>query len=480
MIKKSLGFNAIISGLQKLLSIIFPLITFPYISRILSVSGIGKVNFVTSVISYFILIAGLGINNYAIREGARIRSNKDKLNDFANEMFTINMYSTVFAYLLLFLFAVLTPKLYNLSFLLIIQSTTILGTTIGINWLYSIYEDYVYITIRTLVFQILSLLLVLTLIKNRNDYIVYAFILVLSSVGSNIFNLFRSKKYINLRLVRRTNFKKHIRPILVIFSSAVAISVYVNSDITILGILKGNYEVGLYSTSVKIYNIAKQIMSAMIVVTLPRLSSYISDNNYKLFKKSANTLFKSVILLGLPASIGILLLSKNIIYIIAGQKFIQASASLAILGPTIFFSILSSYETYVLLLPMKRERIQLFATILSAIINFGFNFLLIPFLGINGAAITTLLSEITVFLIEFKIIFENRELFSIFKFECMDLRLLFVGNLGVVIICILSKVLFQSAVLQFLIAVIFSITFYVIVMYFGKFSVLRELKNKED
>ena len=92
--KKSLQFNAFISGMQKLLSIIFPLITFPYITRVLQVETVGKINFVTSVISYFILIAGLGINNYAIREGASIRNDKKKIEQFSSEIFTINIIGT--------------------------------------------------------------------------------------------------------------------------------------------------------------------------------------------------------------------------------------------------------------------------------------------------------------------------------------------------------------------------------------------------
>ena len=250
--KKSLQFNAFISGMQKLLSIIFPLITFPYITRVLQVETVGKINFVTSVISYFILIAGLGINNYAIREGASIRNDKKKIEQFSSEIW---------------------GKLHDYTLLIIIQSFSIIGGTIGINWLYSIYEDYVYITIRTLIFQIISLVLMFLFVKEQHDYYLYTSIVVLANVGSNIFNLIHSRKYLKLKVTKDINLKKHLKPILIIFASTIAITIYVNSDITILGWLCDDYTVGIYSVSVKVYSILKQVIASIIIVALPRMSS---------------------------------------------------------------------------------------------------------------------------------------------------------------------------------------------------------------
>ena len=359
MKEKSLMGNAFLSGGQKLLSIIFPLITFPYISRILLVEDVGKINFVTSIISYFLLIAGLGINNYAIREGAKIREDKEKLNKFASEMYSINIFTTIITYILLIIVSVVAKDLKEYYNLLLIHSISILGTTIGVNWIYSIYEDYLYITLRTLVIQLISLILMFILVKEPNDYIIYTMITVFANVGGNIFNFVHSKKYVTLKLTLKTNIKKHIKPILIIFASSIAVTIYVNSDMTMLGIFCDDYNVGLYSRSVRIYTIVKQMIAAMVVVMLPRLSNEILNNKKEDYEKHVRDVFLNIIMLALPIGIGLFCTADNIMLIIAGEKYVEAVNALSVLGISSIFAVMSSFTTYCVLLPLKLEKIQI-------------------------------------------------------------------------------------------------------------------------
>ena len=153
--KKSVGINAVLNIIKQCCAIIFPLITFPYASRVLGVENYGKVNFGTSIISYFTLLAGLGITNYAIREGARIRDNKENFSAFVNEVFTINVVTTLISYAALFLTLIFWDKLGSYRVLILIQSLSILFTTIGTDWINSIYEEYAYITIRYVIVHII-------------------------------------------------------------------------------------------------------------------------------------------------------------------------------------------------------------------------------------------------------------------------------------------------------------------------------------
>ena len=139
--QKSISINLIANGIKTLMSVLFPLITFPYASRVLGATGIGKVNYATSIISYFSMFAALGIATYAIREGARIRDDKEKFSKFAKEMLNINLLTTVIAYVALLIFLCL-PILKNYKILLIILSGTIVFTTIGMEWLFIIKEEY--------------------------------------------------------------------------------------------------------------------------------------------------------------------------------------------------------------------------------------------------------------------------------------------------------------------------------------------------
>ena len=271
--KKSLRKNAVLSAGQKLLSIVFPLITFPYISRVLRVEDIGKINFANSIVSYFVLLSSLGILNYATREGARIRDNKEKFNQFCKEIFTINILSTCVAYVALVVACLVSSKIRSYEILILIQSFSIIGGTIGINWIYTIEEDYLYITIRTLIVQVISVVLMLTMVKIESDYLIYVALSTFATVGANIFNFFHARKYVKIGLTTRLNLKKHLKPILIIFASTIAVTIYVDSDTTLLGFLNSEYCVGLYSRSSKIYTLIKQMVAAMVVVALPNLSN---------------------------------------------------------------------------------------------------------------------------------------------------------------------------------------------------------------
>ena len=144
--------NTIYSFLKAIFSLIFPVITFPYASRILLPEGIGKVNFANSIIDYFLLIAGLGIYSYAIREGAKLRTSRSEFTNFSKEIFCINLISTLVAYLLLAISIFLSSKLANYKILILLSSTKILFTTIGLEWVFVANEDFKYITIRSLLF----------------------------------------------------------------------------------------------------------------------------------------------------------------------------------------------------------------------------------------------------------------------------------------------------------------------------------------
>lgn len=184
MKNKSLKVNAFLNGFKTFLNFLFPLITFPYISRVLSVEEIGKYNFSNSIISYFLLLAALGIDKYAIREGAKYRENKERFSSFASEIFSFNIVSTLVSYSLLFLFILFSKTLERYTVCILIFSLQIFFTTLGTEWVYSIFEEYRYITIRSILFKMISVALLFMFVRNEGDYLAYAAITVFASVGS--------------------------------------------------------------------------------------------------------------------------------------------------------------------------------------------------------------------------------------------------------------------------------------------------------
>ena len=394
--KKSLTVNAALSSLRTLTTIIFPLITYPYITRVLSVEYIGRVNFGQSIVSYFMLLAGFGISTFAIRNGSQIRENNEQLNLFANRVFTINIITTIISCGLLVIITALPTKVATYRTIILLQGLTVAMSPLAVDWLYTIEEDFGYITLRSIVIQLLSLVLMFIFVKSENDVYLYVALTSMSTSLGNIFNFLHSKKYVKLKLVSDTHWNEYKSSILLFFVNSIATIIYMNSDTTILGILKDDYSVGLYSVAVKIYTIVKQVFNAVIATTIPRLA-YLRKNDVKEFENLTKKMLSIASICAIPAVVGLIILRKEVITLISGNNYLEAAPTLAILSAAIFFGVLANILANGVLICMGREKCVVKATVISAIGNAALNFVFIPFLSQNGAAITTLLAEMTVF-----------------------------------------------------------------------------------
>lgn len=391
MKRNSLKINAVLNGLKQCFGIIFPLITFPYVSRVLGEEGFGRYSFSWSVVSYFVLLAGFGISTYAIREGARIRDDKQKLSGFCSEVFTINIITTVLSFLLLMIISVASKKLYSYLPLIIVQSAALFLNLVGRDWMNSIYEDYFYITIRYLIIQIISLVLMFALIKSSADVWKYCAISIFASFGGNIFNIFYLRKYPKTRVVT-PHIKNHISALLVLFATQIAITVYVNADITMLGLFTDDSTVGIYSLSSKIYSMIKTVVNAMVLATLPRMT-YIIGNSPEKYDKTLRKISSYLIVILIPIAIGVFMLSDEIIMIVGGVNYKAGGSTLKILSGAIIIAVLCSFCMNSILIAHRQEKACLKATMISAIINVLLNFVALPLWGMTGAAITTIIAE---------------------------------------------------------------------------------------
>ncbi len=392
---KNMKLNMLIYALKGVLTVLFPLLTFPYISRVLQVENVGKYNFANSVISYFALLASLGISTYATREGAKLRNDKTALEIFASEIYTINFLSTIVSYVILLMCIFWTDTLFAYRELLFILSVTLFFRMLGKEWIYLIFEDYSYLTVRYVLFQILSIILLFAFVHTTEDYIIYAILVVISGSGANIVNYFHSKKYCRVRLMISSGLRRHIKPIFTLFAASIAVSVFTNSDTTLLGILGSDYDVGLYSVSVKIYNIMVSVMGAAVTVTIPRMAA-LSDGMEKSesrLRKTANETLGVLMSTLLPAVTGILILADEIIIIVAGSSYKQAAMSLRILSIALIFCVIGYFWGNAVLIVFQRESTVLKVTILCAIINIALNIFMIPLWKQNAAAFTTLVSQ---------------------------------------------------------------------------------------
>ncbi len=460
MHNKSLKKNAVLNVTKTMMGIIFPIITFPYASRILQPEGIGKVNFANSIISYFALIASLGIGTYATRETAKIRDNISELRKFIKEILIINLSSTLVAYILFFISLLTIPKLQDYRALLLISSLTIIFNTIGIGWFYSAIEEYGYITLRSIIFQIINIAFLFLFVKTKEDIYLYAFMNVIAAVGSNILNLFHLKHFISLKGNDSLELKKHLKPIFIFFGLAAITSVYTILDSTMLGFLSNDEQVGYYSAATKINKMVLMLVTAIGGVLFPRLSYYSEKEDKTEFFNLLLKGFAITLCIAVPCTLGLHLLSSPITLLFSGERYLPSVPVMEIMNPIIIIISISNFIGIQYFLPLGKEKITVQSVIIGAISNFTLNLILIPRFQAFGASIATVSAESLVTL--FQLIKARKEI-KYKKLLLNFMEFVFAGGVMSIFVVFITKSI-DKPLLQIVYSMIGGATVYYVVL----------------
>lgn len=472
MNKNNVKVNAILNVIKTCSTIFFPLITYPYLLRVLKPENIGKVNFSNSFVSYFSLIAGLGISTYAIRECSKVRNNPQRLNNLSSQIFSINILSTIIAYLLLFLSIIFFHQLDNYRVLILIYSTSIIFTTLGADWINTAMEDFFYITIRTILFQIIYIVLIFVFIKDSGDYIKYSIISIISVSGANVVNIFYRRKYCRIILTLRIDWKQHFSSIILMFVMILSQTIFSTADVTMLGLMKDDYSVGIYSTAVKIERLISQLIASILFVLLPKLSNLFSSNDYEKINATLRRILGIIILLGLPCYVGASILSDEIIKIIGGSEYVESPMVMRILLLGFLFSLIGgSFLGNIVLLPSGNEKKYMVVCCITAVFNIVGNYIFIPWFGVYAAACTTAASSLLIMVL---LLFTVDKRIKINKKVKLFLSPI-LGSICIFFICILIKSLFQSVILSTLLCMLVSVIVYFLVLYLFKNEFILEI-----
>ena len=396
MEEKSLKSNSILNIIRSVLGLLFPLITFKYASVILGPDGIGAANYAQSIITYFQLLATFGITTYAIAEGAKLRRDPDKFKEFTCEIFTINLLSTSISYSLLLLLSIGGLFGHHNIYVLIL-SISLFFSLIGVEWMFVIYEQFRYITLRSLFFQILSFCLLFVLVRTKNDTAEYVSLIVISTVGSSVFNYYKSRSICKIKLVTLTRIRRHLKHMLIIFGTSIASLIYVNSDMVVLGILKSDTEVGIYAAGVKIIKAICVPIASVGLVAVPRISEKIVQGSIGDVETICNRVLHFMSFFIFPFLVGIFLFSKEAILLLSGPEFLSGVSVIKLLIIDVFLSPINGFLVSQLLIPFGKQNISFYATLGGAFGNILLDILLIPKFSFVGAAFATVISELIVF-----------------------------------------------------------------------------------
>ena len=411
--QKSLKLNFLMNALLTMSQFIFPLITFPYVSRILLPVGTGKVSFATSLISYFSIFAQLGIPTYGIRACAKVRDNREDLTRTAHELLAINIVMDVISYAVLVLALLFVPRLHEDRMLYVVVSVTILLTSIGMEWLYKALEQYTYITIRSIVFKFIALVAMFLLIHKQEDYVIYGGISILAGSASNIFNFINVHKYIDLKPVGNYNIRRHLKPVGVFFAMSCATTIYTHLDTVMLGFMATDEDVGYYNAAVRIKSILVSIVTSLGTVLLPRASYNIEhdlmDDFWRISRKAINFVF----LVALPMMLYFIFFAKEGIYFLSGTAYTGSIIPMQIIMPTLLFIGITNILGIQILVPLGKEKIVLYSEIAGAVVDIIINAILIPQYRSAGAAVGTLVAEFVVLTVQYVAL--KNDITSIFK-----------------------------------------------------------------
>jgi len=389
MTKKSVTKNSIFNIVYSFVNTVFPLIVSVYVARILLPTGVGKVSYAQNLASYFVGIAPLGLSAHGIREISKARDNPDKFRRTFSELFIINLISTTIAVSAYF-FVILFFNISNIP-LLLACGLQIVFNYINIDWFYQGQEEYGYIVRRNIIVKIAALFLIVLLVKNENDYIMYALITSIAVGGNNLFNIIHSRKLVRIT-IKGLSLQQHIKPLLILAASSFLSTIYSKIDITMLGAMASEESVAYYAYAQKIVQAAVTVCLSVSAALLPRLIYYYKDN-IKKFELLLDKGFRILCFTIAPIVALVIVIGPYIVPIFFGQEFDPTTRSLLILVwliPLQSFGNLICFQV-VICAGYEGKRLPIF--VLCSIVNIILNSILIPVYAEVGAAIASVVSE---------------------------------------------------------------------------------------
>ena len=390
-LKKKYFYNLLLS----IVNILFPILSFPYASHILGPIGIGKVQFVISFAQYFALLAAIGIPIYGIKETAKHRDDPRKLAAVFTEITSIFFITSLLFSAVYFIIIFSFPFFSNERTLYLVAGILIVLSFSYTDWFYSGIEEFKAIALRSILIKSISLFLLYTLVKTEADFAKYLSITVFSIIGNQVLGfalVFKKTKldFINL------DFKRHIQPLIFIFSASIAASIYTVLDTVILGFLSDEKAVGLYTAAVKLIKITLPFVTSMGVILIPSISNHIANNKLDDAKILLKKSYDFWVFFSIPVALGLALLAPEFIFVFSGSKFLSATLSMQILSLLPILIGLGHFLSFQILIPFGKNKELFYAMLAGVFVCLISNLILVPYLREKGASIANVITELIV------------------------------------------------------------------------------------
>ena len=390
-IKKNFAYKSVLT----LSTYLINFITFPYVARVLGVERFGLVNFVDNTVNYFLLFATMGVGLLGVREIAAVKEDKKRRDQVYSSMLALNLLFTLVSLGIYLLCVVTVPKLCQYDELFYIGTAKVLFTVFLVEWFFTGVENFRYITLRSILIKVLYIISVFLFVRDTSDYRLY-FILTVGVVVLNaLINQLYIRKFVRVRWNNIQLFK-YLKQNVTLGIYTLMTSMYLTFNVMYLGLVSNNTEVGYYTTAFKLYSVILGFFTAFTNVMLPRMSSLLANGEKDRFQELVNRSFSVMATCCIPLILCSMIMAPQIVYILSGPGYEGAILPMRIIMPAAFAVGVAQVLAIQVLMPMKKDKVLLVASIIGAVVSLLINLLVVPSVKSVGSAVVLLCSEMGV------------------------------------------------------------------------------------
>ena len=467
MKKASIKKNFAYQMIYEILVLILPLVLSPYVSRVIGAEGLGIYSYSYSVAYYFVLFSMLGIKNYGNRVIAKARDNQDELNEAFSSLVIIHIFVSavcIVGYLIYITFLSHDDKLYA-----VIQLLFVISALFDISWFYFGIEEFKLTVIRNVAVKIVTVIAVFALVRTDKDLWIYCLIMSLGFLISQLILWVPLGRYVKIVKPLAIHVKTHIKPLLILFIPAIAVSLYKYMDKIMIGLLSNKSQLGFYENAEKVVNVPLTVIVSFGTVMLPKMSNLAARKNDVEEKRYISLSMDFVMCLAYALSFGLAGVGKVFAPIFWGAEFTPSGQLIMGLSMTIPFISFANVIRTQYLIPHEKDTEYVISVVIGAIINLIINWLLIPHMGATGAMIGTIAAEIAVCVVQCFVV--RREI-TVISYILKTVPFFIIGLIMFVIIYLYG--LHSNAnILTLFIQVAFGMVFYLLIA----FAVFMKQKN---
>ena len=377
----------------EMLILILPIITSPYIARVIGAEGLGTYSYTSTVANYFVLFAMLGIKNYGNRVIAQAQDNAEKLNSAFSSLLVIHVGVSV---LCVAAYLGYTVLLKDDRFYALIQSTVVLSALFDISWFYFGIEKFKLTVAISTAIKLLTVLCIFLLVRQRDDLWKYCMIMSMGILFNQLALWYPLKKYV--RFVRPSvhSVLSHLKPLLILFIPAIAVSLYKYMDKIMIGAISGKVQLGYYENAEKVINISLSVIGALGTVMLPRMSNLMQSSKRDAVLRYITVSMRYIMILSFAIAFGLAGVGQVFAPLFWGEEFTPSGMIIIGLAATIPFWSFANVIRTQYLIPAERDKDYLYSVMLGAVVNLAINYALIPKFGSMGATVGTIAAEVSV------------------------------------------------------------------------------------